>query len=230
METKRTRMRSPSESRLPQTVPLESGSNRCTFDSLAMRALRTDDDLVQAAQSGDNEAFAELCRRHAQSARQKILGIVRHQEDAEDALQETLLRAYANIRRFRQSSKFSTWITAIGINAALSVLRKRKSRRELDIEPSSPEESAWEIADQAPDPEHRVAKRQMLLLLQAQLQTLSPKMREVVTYYYDQDYSLKETAGELGLSVPTVKSRLLRGRRSLRLSFKRKGLLSSNPM
>jgi RNA polymerase sigma-70 factor (ECF subfamily) len=228
METKRTRMRTPSESRLPQTVPLEIGSNHCTFDSQAMPALHTDDDLVQAAQSGDNEAFAELCRRHAQSARQRILGIVRHREDAEDALQETLLNAYANIGRFRQSSKFSTWITAIGINAALGVLRKRKSRRELDNEPSNPGEPALDIADRAPDPESRVSKRQMLLLLRTQIQSLPPKMREVVASYYGQDYSLKEAADKLGLSVPTVKSRLLRGRRSLRSSFERKGLLSSN--
>jgi RNA polymerase sigma-70 factor (ECF subfamily) len=67
---------------------------------------RTDDDLVQAAQSGDHEAFAELCRRHAQVARQKSLAIVCHREDAEDVLQETLLRAYANLGRFRQSAKF----------------------------------------------------------------------------------------------------------------------------
>jgi RNA polymerase sigma-70 factor, ECF subfamily len=228
METKRTQMRIPSESRLPHTVSLGIGSNRCTFDRPAMPALRKDDDLIQAAQSGDQEAFVELCRRHAQSARQKILGIVRHQEDAEDALQETLLSAYTNIGRFRQSSKFSTWITAIGINAALSMLRKRKSQREFDIEPSNPEGPSWDIADQAPDPECGVAKRQMLLLLQAQLQTLSPKIREVVASYYGQDYSLKEAADELGISVPTVKSRLLRGRRSSRSSFERKGLLSSN--
>jgi RNA polymerase sigma-70 factor (ECF subfamily) len=193
-----------------------------------MRALRTDDDLIQAAQSGDNEAFTELYTRHAQSARQRILGIVRHHEDAEDALQETLLSAYANIGRFRQSSKFSTWITAIGINAALSVLRKRKSRRELDVESSSSEEPTLNIADQAPDPERQAAKRQMLLLLQAQIQTLPPKLREVVTSFYDQDYSLQESADKLGLSIPTIKSRLLRGRRSLRSSFERKGLLSSN--
>ena len=228
METKRIRVRTPSESRLPQTSPLEIGSNRCIYDSPAMPSLLKDDDLVQAAQSGDQEAFAELCRRHVQSARQRILGIVRHREDAEDALQETLLSAYANIGRFRQSSKFSTWITAIGINAALGVLRKRKSRRESDIEPSNPEDLAWDIADQAPDPERRVAKKQMLLLLQEQLQTLSPKIREVVASYYGQSYSLKEAADELGISVPTVKSRLLRGRRSLRSSFERKGLLSSN--
>jgi DNA-directed RNA polymerase specialized sigma24 family protein len=111
------------------------GPSSCSLENPAIRVPRTDNDLVQAAQSGDHEAFAELCRRHAQVARQKILAIVRHREDAEDALQETLLRAYANLGRFRQSSKFSTWITAIGINTALTVIRKRKSRRELDIEP-----------------------------------------------------------------------------------------------
>jgi RNA polymerase sigma-70 factor (ECF subfamily) len=68
-------------------------------------------------------------------------------------MQETLLRACANLGRFRQSCKFSTWISAIGINAALTVIRKRKSRRESDIEPYSPDEPRWDIADQAPDPE-----------------------------------------------------------------------------
>jgi RNA polymerase sigma-70 factor (ECF subfamily) len=107
------------------------------------------------------------------------------------------------------------------------VLRKRKSRRELDVEPLSPEEPSWDIADQAPDPERRVARTQMLLLLQEELKALPAKVREVVISYYDQDYSLQEAADELGLSVPAVKSRLLRGRRSLRSSFERKGLASS---
>jgi RNA polymerase sigma-70 factor (ECF subfamily) len=184
--------------------------------------------LVQAAQSGDHEAFAELCRRHAPPARRRILAIVRHQEDAEDAMQETLLRAYTNLRRFRRSCKFSTWITAIGINAALTVIRKRKSRRESDMEPYGPNEPAWEIADQAPDPERRVANAQMILILQKELHGLPPKMQEVVTSYYGHDSSLQEAADALGISVAAVKSRLLRGRRSLRSSFERKGLLDSH--
>jgi RNA polymerase sigma-70 factor (ECF subfamily) len=209
--------------------PLAIEPPRHSHDEALVDTLRTDDDLVQAAQSGDHEAFAELCRRHAQPVRRRILGIVRHQEDAEDALQETLLRAYANLGRFRQSSKFSTWITAIGINAALTVIRKRKSRRELNIEPNSPGEAAWDIADHAPDPERHVAKKQILLFLRTELQTLPPQMREVVTNYYDQDYSLQEAADTLGISLAAFKSRLLRGRRSLRLSFEQKGLLSSYP-
>jgi RNA polymerase sigma-70 factor, ECF subfamily len=81
---------------------------RYSYDERYAIALRTDDDLVGAAQSGDHEAFAELCRRHAQAARRRILAIVQHQEDAEDAMQETLLRAYANLGKFRQSCKFFT--------------------------------------------------------------------------------------------------------------------------
>jgi RNA polymerase sigma-70 factor, ECF subfamily len=219
MELKRSRTRTRNEPRRFKTVSFALGPPRYSYDE------RTDDDLVQAAQSGDHEAFAELCRRHAQAARQRVLVIVRHQEDAEDAMQETLLSAYVNLGRFRQSCKFSTWITAIGTNAALTVIRKRKSRRESDIEPSSPDEPTWDIADQAPDPERRVAKAQIILLLRKELHGLPPKMQEVVTSYYDHDHSMQEAADGLGISVAAVKSRLLRGRRSLRSSLEQKGLL-----
>jgi RNA polymerase sigma-70 factor, ECF subfamily len=202
------------------------GPPRYSHEPLVI-TLRTEGDLVQAAQSGDHQAFAELCRRHAQVTRQRIPAIVRHQEDAEDALQETLLRAYSNLGRFRQSCKFSTWITAIGINAALTVIRKRKSRRESDIEPYSPEAPAWDIADQAPDPELCAVKTQIVLLLRRELHGLPPKMQEGVTSYYGHDHPLQEAADALGMSVAAAKSRLLRGRRNLRSSLERKGLLDS---
>jgi RNA polymerase sigma-70 factor (ECF subfamily) len=204
------------------------GSSRHSHDGPLIDTLRTDDDLVQAAQSGDHEAFAELCRRHAQPVRHRILAIVRHQEDAEDALQETLLRAYANLGSFRQSCKFSTWITAIGINAALAVIRKRKSRREADMEPDGVEGSIWDVADQGSDPERCAAKGQIILFLRKKVQALPPKMQEVVTSYYGNENSLQEAAEALGISVAAVKSRLLRGRRSLRSSFERKGLLGTH--
>jgi RNA polymerase sigma-70 factor, ECF subfamily len=220
-------MRTRNESRRGPTVTPAVGPTRRGMNNAGMFALNTDNDLIQAAKLGSHEAFAELCRRHAQAARQRIFFIVRHREDAEDALQETLLRAYANLGRFRQSAKFSTWITAIGTNAALTVLRRRKARRELDIEPSTSEEPAWDIADPAPDPERLVAKRQILHLLHIELQSLPQLMREAVINHYDQDCSLQESADALGISVPATKSRLLRGRRSLQSSFEQKGLLSS---
>jgi RNA polymerase sigma-70 factor (ECF subfamily) len=227
MELKRSRAGARNEPRRFNPVPLAVGHPRRSHDEPFAITLRTDDDLVQVAQSGDHEAFAELCRRHAQVTRQRILAIVRHQEDAEDALQETLLRAYSNLGRFRQSCKFSTWITAIGINAALTVIRQRKSRRESDIEPHGSDEPAWDIADQAPDPERRVAKAQIILLLRKELHGLPPNIQEVVTSYYGHDSSLQEAADELGISVAAAKSRLLRERRSLRSSLGRRGLLDS---
>jgi RNA polymerase sigma-70 factor, ECF subfamily len=230
MELKRTKTRTRNESRRFKTVPLAMGPLRYSHDEPSVITLRADDDLIQAARSGDHEAFAELCRRHAQTARRRILAIVRHQEDAEDAMQETLLRAYANLGRFRQSCKFSTWITAIGINAALTVIRKRKSRRESDIEPYGPDEPAWGITDHTPDPERRIAKAQIILLLQKELHGLPPKMQEVVTSYYGHDRSLQEAADALGISVAAAKSRLLRGRRSLRSSLERMGVLDSRAL
>ncbi len=226
MELTRTRMHARKEPRRFKTVPLAMGSPRHSHDAPLVNILRTDDDLVKAAQSGDHEAFAELCGRHAHVVRQKILAIVRHQEDAEDAMQETLLRAYANLGRFRQSCKFSTWITAIGINAALAVIRKRKSRREADTD--GIEGSTWDVADHGPNPERCAAKRQLILFLRKRLQVLPPKMQEVVTSYYGNENSLQEAAEALGISVAAVKSRLLRGRRSLRSSFERKGLLGTH--
>jgi len=227
MELTRTRMHARKEPRRFKTITPAVGPTRCSYEDPSIFALLTDDDLVKAAQSGDHEAFAELCRRHAQAARKKILGIVRHQEDAEDALQETLLRAYANLGRFRRSCKFSTWITAIGINTALMVIRKRKTRREADMDGT--EGSTWDVTNQAPDPERCVAKAQIILFLRKKLHALPPKMQEVMTSYYSNDYTLQETADALGISVAAVKSRLLRGRRRLRSSFERKGLLDSQP-
>jgi RNA polymerase sigma-70 factor (ECF subfamily) len=208
-----------------KSFPLTMGLPRESHNEPAI-TLRTDDDLIQAAQSGDHEAFAELCRRHGRIARQRILAIVRNQEDAEDAMQETLLRAYINLKNFRQACKFSTWITAIGTNAALTVIRKKKSRRESDIEPYS--DPVWDMADQAPDPEHRIAKTQIILLLRGELHDLPQKMREAVSSYYGHDYSLQEAADTLGISIAAVKSRLSRGRRSLKSSLERKGLLASH--
>ena len=229
MEIKKIRMHIRNQSQRSKTILPAMEPARCSLENPKNVAPRTDDDLIRDAQSGDREAFAELCRRHAQTARQKIHGIVRHREDAEDALQETFLRAFANLGGFRQASQFSTWITSIGINAALTVIRKRKSRREFDVEANSPEGLAWDFADQTPDPESRVAKRQLLLLLRAEFQTLPPQTRDVMTTYYDHDHSQQEAADVLGISLAAFKSRLLRGRRSLRLSFEQKGVLRSCP-
>src|SRR6202161_2347613 len=90
----------------------------------------SDDDLITAAQRGDQKAFVELCGRHSGVTRTKIFNIVRNHEDAEDALQDTLLRAYTHLTSFRRSCTFSSWLTTIGVNSALMIVRKRMVRKE----------------------------------------------------------------------------------------------------
>src|SRR5258708_12960022 len=100
--------------------------------------------------------------------------------------------------------------------------------RELNNEGNRHYEAVWKIVEQTADSERRAAKAQIIPLLRKELHGLSPILQEAVTSYYGHDYSLQEAADALGISVAAVKSRLLRGRRSLRLSFERKGLLDSH--
>src|ERR1700756_2362490 len=93
-------------------------------------SIAADDQLLMTAQSGNHQAFIEICRRHSPMVRKRIFSIVRNHEDAEDALQDTLLRAYRHLGTFRRSCKFSTWLSSIGTNTALMILRKRKTRKE----------------------------------------------------------------------------------------------------
>jgi RNA polymerase sigma-70 factor, ECF subfamily len=182
----------------------------------------SDDDLITAAQRGDQQAFVELCGRHSSVTRMKIFSIVRNQEDAEDALQDTLLRAYTHLSTFRRSCRFSTWLTAIGVNSALMILRKRRLRREtsastssLDAETVEPQE----FVDLSPGPEAIYLRQQAILLVRREVEKLLPSLRSVVNHYYGSDCSLKEAAKAQKISLAAAKSRLGRGRVKLRSSL-----------
>jgi len=190
----------------------------------------SDDELITAAQCGDQQAFVELCRRHSTLTERKIFSIVRNREDAEDALQDTLLRAYRHMAAFRRSCKFSTWLTTIGINSALMILRQRKVRREtyaatsvLDtgtVEPKEP-------VDRSLGPEGIYLKQQAILLVRREIEKLHPSLRSVVKHYYGSECSLEEAAKAQEISLAAAKSRLMRGRVRLRSSLARFGIPKS---
>jgi RNA polymerase sigma-70 factor (ECF subfamily) len=187
----------------------------------------SDDDLITAAQNGDQQAVAELFRRHSPLAKKKIMGIVRNHEDAEDALQDTLLRAYTHLSTFRRSCRFSTWIITIGVNSALMILRKRRVRKEAYAPVGSPDTGAslgWEHVDPSVGPEESLLKQQLILLLRREVQKLRPGLRFIVEHYYRSDASLEELAKALNISVAAAKSRLLRGRIRLRSRLARYGV------
>src|SRR4029077_2701742 len=113
-------------------------------------------ELLEAARSGGASAFEKLCAPTKARMYQTLHRITKNHEDAEDALQESFLSAFLNLHRFDGRSSFSTWLTRIGINAALMTLRKKRTHRELPID--SPGESGERVAyfeapDHAPNPE-----------------------------------------------------------------------------
>ena len=187
----------------------------------------SDDDLVTAAQRGDQKAFAELCGRHSTVTKKKIFGIVRNREDAEDALQDTLLRAYTHLTTFRGTCKFSTWLTTIGVNSALMIVRKRRARREFNSSASNLGTGTVELpepTDRSPGPEVLYFKQQSILLVRRAVERLHPTLRSVINHYYGSECSLGEAAKAQEISLAAAKSRLLRGRLRLRSSLARKGI------
>ena len=198
---------------------------------IAQYTFASEEYLLSAAQRGDQQAFVELCGRHGGLVKKRIFSIVRNEEDAEDALQETFLRAFVHLEAFRRTCKFSTWITAIGINSALMTLRKRKSRREVQAEILNAEGEALELpecADRSPGPEERHSKRQLALLVLQDIERLQPHLRAAITLFYRSECSLEELAATLNLTVAAVKSRLMRGRKRLRWHLQRRGITSSH--
>lgn len=187
----------------------------------------SDDDLIIAAQHGDQQAFTELCGRYSSLVKSKILRIVRNQEDAEDALQDTLLRAYTHLTSFRRSCKFSSWLVTIGVNSALMTLRKRRIRRETHAGTGSLDTGTAELpepVDRSPGPEGIYLAQQTILLVRREVEKLHPRLRSVVNHYYGSECSLEEAAKAEEISLGAAKARLLRGRVRLRSSLARYGM------
>ncbi len=174
--------------------------------------------LVARAREGDDEAYSALVDRYARNVYRLALNITQLQEDAEDVLQETFMKAYEHLGEFEGHSKFYTWLVRIAMNESLMKLRKRKWDRTVWLdEPIETGEDrvAREIAVWD-DPEQRYSKEELREILNKAVQSLTPPYRSVFVLRDVEDLSIEETARVLDLSVPAVKSRLLRARLQLR--------------
>lgn len=187
-------------------------------------------DLVTRARNGDTEAFNDLVRRYERKIYRLAKNITQNDEDAEDILQDTFLKAYEHLGDFQGNSKFYTWLVRIGVNEALMKLRKRKSDRTVPLdEPvdTGEETVVREIAVWDEDPEQKYSQEELAQILNDSVQSLKPAFRTVFILRDIEELSTEETAQTLNISVPAVKSRLLRARLQLREKltrfFKRKG-------
>src|SRR6202165_1903005 len=175
--------------------------------------------LVQAAKGGDVGAFEELVRRCDRNVFRIAQHITQNREDAEDVVQDAFLKAYSNLHQFQGQSKFYTWLVRIAVNEALMRLRRRRPERmvSLDEEVKTEEDSLpREIADWSPNPEQQYNQAELREILSKTIQGLPPGLRTVFVLRDVEGLSTEETAAALELSVPAVKSRLLRARLQLR--------------
>jgi RNA polymerase sigma-70 factor (ECF subfamily) len=184
----------------------------------AVEVQLNDEKLIRAGQHGDEQAVEALFRRYHRPLFQTALRVLGNTEDAEDALQDGLLSAYRNLKRFEGRSQFSTWLTRIVINAALMRRRSAKARPavSLDETPHEDEVPASErFADDAPNPEQVYASTEIREIISENLDELSPLLRTAFVLREVQGYSTGEAAKKLGVTENTLKARLWRARHQL---------------
>ena len=169
---------------------------------------------VIQAQQGDDDAFTCLVEAYQKPVYNLCYRMLGEPEAAEDAAQDTFLKAFQNLARYDRERPFATWLLSIAAHHCIDKLRRRRfSTFSID---DNNEEDQYEIPDRsAPDPETEAGKKQEREMLQGLLKSLDPTDRAAIVLRYWYDASEVEIAQTLNLTVPAVKSRLHRARREL---------------
>ncbi len=179
-----------------------------------MCALNTDDaGLAASARNGDAKAFTELVSRHQDRVFRFVFRMTGSREEAMDITQETFMKAWQAMPRWRPDAQFGTWLLQIARNGTLDVLRRG------NVVAFEPLDDELPIADPAPTPEQRVDARRRVASLDAALRALAPEHREVLLLREVEDLSYAEIAQAFGVAEGTVKSRIARARAALLAVF-----------
>jgi RNA polymerase sigma-70 factor (ECF subfamily) len=211
----------PAGTTMSMSVALEADARQAAADK------RTEEhSLVRRSQAGDRLAFEELVRRYDRDVLRLALNLVHKPEDARDIYQESFMRVYRNLHRFRFECSFYTWLYRITTNVALDHLRRRTSHRE-DQAPllEDAEGSKQDFFDRQPEqsaasnPEKRVLGQELGLKIQEAMKRLSPRERTVFEMKHYQGLRLRAIGDLLGTSEETVKNSLFRATRKLRESL-----------
>jgi RNA polymerase sigma-70 factor (ECF subfamily) len=187
--------------------------------SASCEASREKDHLLHLALGGDREALDQLFAIFMRPMYKVALRFVRSPQDAEDALQDGLLAASQNLKKFEGRSCFSTWLTRIVVNASLMQLRRKRSRIAISIkrDPLEREEPPLtaQIVDTRLNPEETCVKSELLSILKDRLQNLPAVSRSALWFRDVEGLGTRETAEVLGLTEMGVKMRLHRERRRI---------------
>jgi RNA polymerase sigma factor (sigma-70 family) len=215
---------------LPDAVPqLEVARLSASDRPSAANARCTEWAIVQKAIAGDTEAQEHLFARHRPRLYRTAVALLRNKEDAEDAVQDGLCKAYTNLRSFQGRSSFSTWLTSIVINSALMSRRRRRAHPEASLDEMLETYSAppsCVTADAQSNPETVCSERQLNDLLDKQLLQLRPSLNVAFRLRAIHGFSLRESSQVLGISVSAVKARLFWARKMLARGLQRSLRLS----
>jgi RNA polymerase sigma-70 factor (ECF subfamily) len=183
----------------------------------ATLSIDPDADIVARVQKGDLDAFEELMIRHNQRVYRTLVGILGNPDDARDAMQDTFLKVFQHLGGFEGRSKFSTWLVSIATNMGIQRLRERRPMESLDD--SGPEEEGFrprQVQAWTDDPEQLYSQAEMRSLIENGVMKLPVKYRMVLMLRDIEQLPIEEAASALGLGIPAIKARLLRGRLMLR--------------
>lgn len=176
-----------------------------------------DSQLFERVLSGDRRAFESLVRKHERRVFRVTLAVLGNAEDAEEAMQDAFVKAYRHIAQFRGDSRFTTWLTRIAVNEALQKRKARKNALSLDEVPEAevrvfPRRS-YQWHD---DPEKLYGKKELRKMVEDAIQSLPSIYRETFVLRDVEGLRAEEAAEILGLTLPAIKSRLLRARMLVR--------------
>ncbi len=194
------------------------GTYRVVLPALQVVMSMHEASLLEAAKSGETTALDTLYRAYAEKLFRTVHRITRNREDAEDAVQDSLLRAFLHLKSFDGRSTFSTWLTRIAINSALMILRKRRASPEFYADGRSATDVLLELPDPSPDPERRYAERERERFLRDAIAGLTPRTQRALEFHTLQDHSVQETAAQIGISVSAAKGRFFHAKAALRNS------------
>lgn len=179
----------------------------------------TEKNLVDLSAGGDVEAFEKLIQSHQKKVYNIALRMTKNPEDAQELAQDTFIRAFIAIKKFRGESSFSTWLYRIAMNVCTDFLRKRNKAVVISIDQGaigSESEQPIQLPEDAPGPDELSEKRQLKQLVRQAMDSLSAEHRQVLILRDLMDLSYRDIANTLSVSEGTIKSRINRAREGLK--------------
>ncbi len=171
-------------------------------------------ELLKRAAQGDTSAFNDLLSAHEQKMYAVCFRMCSNEYDAQDCLQEAMLRAYKALPKFKGESAFSTWLYRIAMNTCLDALRRRKAQANTSLDSLLSE--GWSPQSDSESPDEHVIRLERSRILQAAIAELPEEMRSAIVLRDIQEMPYDEIAAILNVNIGTVKSRISRGREKLR--------------